>query len=110
MKMTILDFINLCDRNDYDVDICSDYTDFLQVNYVGNNSVTFTDVGLCRFKKTLSLEIDYDDGSNEAVVLIPEDTEAEMDEYEYEVGRLFKALAGYCSVDNFDTWFKSCDE
>jgi hypothetical protein len=56
------------------------------------------------------LEIDYDDGSNEAVVLIPEDTEAEMDEYEYEVGRLFKALAGYCSVDNFDTWFKSCDE
>ena len=105
MKMTILEFINLCNEHDYDVDICSDYTDELQTNYVGDSTFEFTEVGLKRFSKVLSLEIDYTEGDSDAVVHIPEEDEGEMDECEYQVDRLFTALAGYCSVYDSDKWF-----
>ena len=109
MKMTIRDFMCLCDRNNYDVDITSDYTDEMVVNYVGGDFY-LTNEGKQKFEKILDLYIDFDEPFDNAVVIIPDGTEEDMDECEKNVRFFFKAIAGYCSVTNWGKWFSTTPE
>lgn len=104
--MTIRDFIETCDRELLDIEVVSNYTDELDINYVGDPSVRLTQEGEREFRDILSLEIELRPDSDFAIVTIPDGDEDQMDECETRVSLFFNACAGNVAAGLYERWFE----
>ena len=91
--MTVREFMAM----DVDIDVYDDYDESLGIAYCG--PMALTDEGEKEFGRVMDLEvtIPYD----VAIVHVNDDEEL----LDIAV-RLFCSLAGYCTADEYDRWFK----
>ena len=101
--MKLSSFLFVCNENNLDVDVYTDYTDELEICYCGNEEFGLTEEGRKEFSSILDLEVDWTEGQSVAVVLINDKENAE--ELNELLIQFFSACAGYVSTTNFNKWF-----
>ena len=94
--MTVREFI----AQDVDTEVIDDYTSELYIAYVGPTGLTPD--GEIEFSAVLDLDVNTDSGA--AVVHIPDGDY--MDGILTTAIKMFEALAGYCSEEHWNQWFK----
>lgn len=101
--MKLSSFLFVCNENNLDVDVYTDYTDELEICYCGNEDFGLTEEGRKEFSAILDLEVEWTEGQSVAVVLINDKENAE--ELNELLIQFFSACAGYVSTTNFNKWF-----
>lgn len=96
MNMETMKVKNLLDL-DIDIDIYDDYDERCGIAFCG--SVELTKEGKAKFKDALSLSITIYNMET-AIVHCKGREEAEA------AAELFNSLAGYCTTEEWDTWFE----
>ena len=101
--MKLSSFLFVCNENNLDVDVYTDYTDELEICYCGNEEFGLTEEGRKEFSAILDLEVEWTEGQSVAVVLINDKENAE--ELNELLIQFFSACAGYVSTTNVNKWF-----
>lgn len=91
MKVKDLLAMDIC------VDVADDYDERLWIAFDG--AVNLTEIGVDVFKEALDLEVKLTTPSD-ALILCKNAKEAEI------AKELFESLAGYCTEDEWELWFK----
>ena len=101
--MKLSSFLFVCNENNLDVDVYTNYTDELAICYCGNEEFGLTEEGRKEFSTILDLEVEWTEGQSVAVVLINDKENAE--ELNDLLIEFFSACAGYVSTTNYKKWF-----
>ena len=99
MKMKIYEF--LCEP--IDIDVIDDVTDDLWIAFCG--PMKLTEEGEKHFKSVLNLEVEYRNNWEGMVACVLLDHLKNWERLERKCIELFEAMAGYCSVEDWDKWF-----
>lgn len=109
-KITIREFIHYLNCTEKDIDV---YVDGIDGIAVCGGEIALTPAGMAEFGEVLEMEMD-----GHCIIGNDDDYDILTDYQEEDKGdggRLQKAweflcsLAGYCSCDNYDKWFKGDD-
>lgn len=101
--MKLSSFVFVCNENNLDVDVYSDYTDDLAICYCGNEEFGLTEEGRKEFSSILDLEVEWTEGNHDAIIKIAElDNAEELNEL---LIQFFSACAGYVSESLYNKWF-----
>ena len=101
--MKLSSFLFVCNENNLDVDVYSDYTDELKICYCGDEEFGLTEEGRKEFSAILDLEVEWTEGNHVATIKINElDNAEELDDL---LVKFFNACAGYVSESLYDKWF-----
>ena len=101
--MKLSSFLFVCNENNLDVDVYTDYTDELEICYCGNEEFGLTEEGRKEFSAILDLQVESTEGQSVAVVLINDKENAE--ELNDLLIQFFSACAGYVSDSLYNKWF-----
>ena len=99
--MLFKDFI----KKDLDVDVASDFSEDLFVNFVGP-AYKFTSAGREKFRPLFDLNIDVEPDNSFAIVSFDNFEPAIADQLERLAIKYFNWQAGYCSEACFAKYFK----
>ena len=102
-KMKLSSFLFVCNENNLDVDVYTDYTDDLAICYCGDEEFGLTEEGRKEFSAILDLDVEWTEGQSVAVVLINDKENAE--ELNDLLVKFFNACAGYVSDSLYNKWF-----
>ena len=101
--MKLANFIFVCNENNLDVDVYTDYTDDLEICYCGDEEFGLTEEGRKEFSAILDLEVEWTEGQSVAVVLINDKENAE--ELNDLLVKFFSACAGHVYESFYNKWF-----
>lgn len=97
-KMKVKELLN----REIDIDVVDNVCEELYIAFCG--PVKLTEEGKEQFKSILDIDVEFD--GSIAVI----DVESTGDQWESvlrSVKKFFQAAAGYCSVTNYDKWFRT---
>lgn len=106
-ETTVREFIKRCE----DIDIYDDVCEELGIAFCG--PMALTKEGEKRFSKILDLKVDIytdPDGYKNAVLKIDDKSEKVWKSRLRLAKQFFEGMAGYCSEENYETWFIELDE
>lgn len=95
MRMKVSDLLKM----DVDIDVVDDLCEELYIAFCG--PMELTECGVKEFGEVLNYEVTIDDDI--AVIHIDCDDELRM------AKELFDSLAGYCSCEDYDAWFREVE-
>lgn len=96
-------------RQEIDIDVVDDFSDDLWIAFCG--ALNLTEVGEKKFSAVLDLPVELRNcgGDTVACVLLGELPNPDCERLEHKCIELFEAAAGYCSAEEWDEWFYTCD-
>lgn len=106
-ETTVREFIKLCE----DIDIYDDVCEGLGIAFCG--PMGLTEEGEKRFSEILDLKVDIyacEDGYKNAVLRIDDESSKVWKRRLRLAKQFFEGMAGYCSEENYETWFIEINE
>ena len=91
-------------KMEIDVDVVDDVTEDLYIAFVGPQELTRE--GEKEFALVLDLEVEHDANSDLYIIHVDDDDERTWKRRLRSAVKLFNGMAGYCSVENYELWFK----
>ena len=102
--MKVKDFIEVFNGS---VDVTDNYTEELYIAYCGEK---LTEAGAEHFKEALELEVESISTDIVVIKVSVKYLDEEACEHNLEIAKdLFESIAGYCSEEDWDEWFKDGD-
>ena len=101
--MKLSSFLFVCNENNLDVDVYTDYTDDLEICYCGDESFGLTEDGQKEFSPILNLDVVWAEGDPVAIIKINElDNAEELNDL---LVKFFSACAGHVYESLYNKWF-----
>lgn len=88
------------------VDVYDNVCEELAIAFEG--PMELTEAGLEKFGEVLEYDVTFSNGGNfiNAIVDVDDDDEDEFERKLAKAKELFEGMAGWCTVDEWDEWFK----